>query len=139
MRKLLHRAYLVEHLVAGGAAQFLAKQFDNRQWRNTRAHRDGHELRPAPQKGRSHLRKRVVQLCAYLSLIVAGKSPVTHMAYDADDFVRSRAIHEGFVIWLNARHIWNPKAFPEGIFSAEGALRQDVVHHNHKFVSQAVV
>src|SRR5215472_9820900 len=138
MRELFHRTNLIKHLVARGSAQFLAKWFDNGQWRNAGAHGYGHELRPAPQKRWRHLREGIVQLGAHLSLIVPGQTPVTHVPHDANDFVGRGAIYKG-IRCLNARHVRNPKTATDGIPAAERAFGKDVVHDNHKLASQAVV
>jgi len=90
VRELFHRAHLIQNLVTGGAAQFLSKRFDNRQGGNAGAQRDGHELRPALQKGRRHLCKRIVQLRPHKSLIVAGEAPITHVRDNADHDERSK-------------------------------------------------
>src|SRR5215472_4947802 len=100
MCKLLHGPNLIEHLVARSPAQLLTKRFDNSQWGNACPYGNGHKLGPALQEWRRHLRERVVQLSAHLSLIVAGKSPVAHMPYDANDLVRRRTFNELFVILL---------------------------------------
>ena len=82
--ELLHGANLVEHLIAGRSAQFAGAMVplhsSGRMLVLTAIDMSSDERRTNRIR---HLGKRIIELIAYLGLIVAGKPPVPDVAHDA--------------------------------------------------------
>src|SRR5437660_3105437 len=118
---------LVKSLIAFSTAQFPPQWFDRIQWRAAGPDGNRHEFGPTTQQRVWHLGKGIIELCAHLSLIVAGQTPIPHMAHYPH--------HPDGV----GAHLWDPEALPDRLLSAEGVLRQNVINHYDELLAHAIV
>src|SRR6266550_1369721 len=126
-RQLFHGTNLVKSLIACSTAQFPPQWFDRIQWRAAGPDGNRHEFGPTTQQRVWHLGKGIIELCAHLSLIVAGQTPMPHMAHYPH--------HPDGV----GAHLWDPEALPDRLLSAEGVLRQNVINHYDELFAHAIV
>src|SRR6266436_2546619 len=124
--ELLHGVNLVEHLIVGNAAHLAAQGLDDAQWVDTGADGDRHELGPAPQELVGDLGEGIIELRAYLSLVVGGQPPLAHMAHDADDGDGVRTDPD-------------PDVLADGVLPGESLLRHYVIDHRDRLAALTVL